>query len=498
MAAAPITADYTQRDYASILASLLDHATLRVPEWTDRSANDLGRLLLETTAYSADVILYYLDRLAAESFPNTASERRSVIDLLSLIGYTLATPAAAAADLQLTFPNDSNLPVTIQIGARFATKAAPGKPPIEFVFLPQAGVDTTIVRSGAGGQVTAQISARQATRVVAEIVGRSTGEANQTLVLKQTPVILPRDPESQEVLEVEVDPGTGLERWTKRATLLYSLSGDKHFITRVRDTDEVEIVFGDGTYGAVPPPNAEVRATYLIGGGSTGNVGPGTITEVKSGVSVTGTCTNPLAASGGADRETLENARRQAPLVFRSLQRAVTATDYAVLAQSVEGVARAVAIAPGWNYVDLYVVAAGIAAPSVDLQARLLTFFSSRKSVTTLLNVRAPVFVNVSCSLSVGIEPNFYQADVLRRVHDAIQALFTIERLEFGQTFYSSKLFEAAELVAGVAFVQLTLFQGARSTTGQVVASNNGVLALQAHEFPKLTSLVLTPQGGLA
>ena len=58
--ATPIS-DYTNRDYDSLVATLLDVAALKVPEWTDQSENDLGRLLLELFAYVGDVIAYSLD-----------------------------------------------------------------------------------------------------------------------------------------------------------------------------------------------------------------------------------------------------------------------------------------------------------------------------------------------------------------------------------------------------------------------------------------------------
>src|ERR671914_504758 len=99
--AEPPVIDYTSRDYVSLLASMLDLAAQKLPEWTDRSENDFGRLLLETFAYVGDVILFYQDRIANEAFLETATERRSVIDLLSLIGYTLATPAPASVVVEL-------------------------------------------------------------------------------------------------------------------------------------------------------------------------------------------------------------------------------------------------------------------------------------------------------------------------------------------------------------------------------------------------------------
>ena len=40
----------------------------RLPEWTDRSPADLGVLLVDLFAYVGDVVCYYQDRIASESF----------------------------------------------------------------------------------------------------------------------------------------------------------------------------------------------------------------------------------------------------------------------------------------------------------------------------------------------------------------------------------------------------------------------------------------------
>jgi hypothetical protein len=504
MPTAPVIADYSNRDYESLLASLLDLAAQKLPEWTDRSENDLGRLLLELFAHVGDTILYYGDRIAAESFLATAVERRSVIDLLALIGYTLGTPAPAVAELTVTAPNDATTPLVISDGARFATRPAPATAEAEFVYLPVSGLPLEMTRTGAGGTVTAKISVRHARRITDEPVGPvSTGEGNQAYQLRQRPVLLPRDPDAQDDIRVEVDAGGGFERWQRRGTLLHSLSKDPHYVVRIDAADAAEIVFGDGLYGRIPPQGSAIRATYLIGGGAAGNVGPRTITVARSGVSVPVTVTNPAPAAGGADRESIEQARRNAPLVYRSLDRAVTVTDYAALAENYPGVARASALAPSWNHVDLYVVSTGGLALTDDLRARLLGYFESRRMLTTLLSVREPVFVDVRLAVQIGVEPTAYQTDVRRRAEDALRALFAIDRLGFGQTFYLSKVYEAAEAVDGVAYVRVPAggFRGIRTQpAGEEVdpaAATTGLIQLRTREFPRLGALTVTADGGL-
>ena len=95
--------DYTDKDYDALRQALLGLATYRLPEWTDRSAADLGMLLVDLFAYMGDIVSYYQDRIASESFLDTAVERRSIINLLRLIGYELAPPVASSAELTLVF-----------------------------------------------------------------------------------------------------------------------------------------------------------------------------------------------------------------------------------------------------------------------------------------------------------------------------------------------------------------------------------------------------------
>jgi hypothetical protein len=502
MAGEPQITDFTNRDFASLVESLLDLATLRLPEWTDQSENDVGRMLLELFAYTGDVLLYYQDRIANEAFLETAVERRSVIDLLSLIGYTLATPAPASVVLELT-PKDASVTVQVDVGARFATQAAVDKPPVEFVFLPTSGAPLVQKAEVVGGTVMPiVVTAINATPVQNETLGASLGFENQRFLLAQRPVVLPRDPDPQDTIVVEVDPGSGFERWQRRTTLFYSLSDDNHFVTRVDDEDRAEVVFGDGTFGRIPPAGAVIRASYLVGGGAQGNVTANTVKVVRSGVSTDVTVTNPRPASGGADREPIADARRNAPGVFRSLQRAVTKEDIAALAETFPGVARAVAVPASWNFVDVFVVAEGGLELTDVLRASLLQFFESRRMVATLITIREPVFVSISLTVVVGVEPTFFADDVERRVREALEALFAINELDFGRTFHLSKVFEAAEAVDGVAFVEVPGFLGHRSDPpGELVdptAAHAGRIPLHGHEFPRLGTIALTLTGGLA
>ncbi len=98
----PVSIDYLARDYVSFRQALIDFIPTRMPGWTERSEADVGMMLLELFAHTADELSYLQDRVAMEAFLATASQRRSVAGHLALIGYALDEGAAAWTWLQFS------------------------------------------------------------------------------------------------------------------------------------------------------------------------------------------------------------------------------------------------------------------------------------------------------------------------------------------------------------------------------------------------------------
>src|SRR4051794_7448199 len=131
--------DYMARDYESLLQAMRAQIPAKLPEWKDFSNEaDFGNVLLELFAHIGDILSYYQDRVANESFLGTARGRRSVIEHLRLIGYRLSTAVPAAASLNITVPGSVNAVVTINRGDAFATKSQKNKPSVRFEYTREA------------------------------------------------------------------------------------------------------------------------------------------------------------------------------------------------------------------------------------------------------------------------------------------------------------------------------------------------------------------------
>jgi len=79
--------DYTSRDYSALRQELIVRVQDRVPGWAGNDPADFGLALIESFAYMGDLVNYYIDRIANESYLLTATQRQSVLNLAAQYGY---------------------------------------------------------------------------------------------------------------------------------------------------------------------------------------------------------------------------------------------------------------------------------------------------------------------------------------------------------------------------------------------------------------------------
>src|SRR5215471_12434671 len=96
-----VAIDYLAKDYASFRQALLDFIPTRMPTWTERNEADIGMMVLELLAATADNLSYLQDRVANEAFLSSATQRRSVAGHLALISYEMDEGSSAYTFLQM-------------------------------------------------------------------------------------------------------------------------------------------------------------------------------------------------------------------------------------------------------------------------------------------------------------------------------------------------------------------------------------------------------------
>ena len=293
------------------------------PEWTDHSAANFGNLMLDLFAYVADVLGKYIYRQAGEGRLATVTQRENAVALARMLGYTPA--GATAARAAVSFSLDTVNPAPVSIPAGYIVKTRDVTPPVEFrVF------ESIVIPPG---QLTAKgtVEHSQTHKQVVD----SSGLPDQRVPLTHGRYL------DKSVSVRSTEQG----EFTEVATFLDSTPGDQHFVIFVGQSDQATVCFGNGVMGVAPKGRLDI--TYKTGGGSDGNVNAGSISVPGAplldggGRPVRVRVTNPGAATGGSDRESIDSIRQRAPASLRRAQRTITREDFESNALRVPGVARA-------------------------------------------------------------------------------------------------------------------------------------------------------------
>lgn len=168
------------------------------------------------------------------------------------------------------------------------------------------------------------------------VIGQSDGSADQYMKLPAGSV-----ERSSFQLEVE-ESGLGFRSWGMIDDLVFAGRDDAVFQL---DAEAGTLRFGDGIRGRIPAPGMRVRvASMRAGGGSAGNLPPGTLKAFSKAIPVDSLAVLPqlkvvqsMGTVGGQDAETLAEAERRIPLALRHRERAVTSDDFRILAAEAPG-----------------------------------------------------------------------------------------------------------------------------------------------------------------
>jgi predicted phage baseplate assembly protein len=260
-------------------------------------------------------------------------------------------------------------------------------------------------------------------------------------------------------------------QWTKVNSLLESGNDDLHYSLRRDENGVVYVEFGDGTYGQVPRRGVNnILATYGVGGGARGNVPAFAISKPVTAIKPLALVSNEQAASGGADAEDTASAMQRGPSSGRGAGRAVTASDYEVLARNF-GVGKALAQASAWNDIFLIIAPAGGGIVSDTLKEDLLAFLDTKRIMTSNVRIVDPIYAQILIDATVTVLPQFSRRLVQQQVEAAVQQLFAFDNVVFGQTVYLSKVYEVIQELTGVQGVVISTFARKDSTPSTGVPS---------------------------
>ncbi|HEX7317675.1 MAG TPA: putative baseplate assembly protein [Pyrinomonadaceae bacterium] len=363
-------------------------------------------------------------------------------------------------------------------------------------------------------------------------VGEGGGNVHGEVVISLA-AVCPTVVEQSPSTVVEYEPKREQARWrdwTRVDDFDASGPDDAHFVL---DSCGGQIHFGDGVNGDIPPAPASesednVRVvSFQTGGGSAGNLSALALESLARPFHVEIDdrlfdlkVEQRAAASGGLDREALEDAEARARRDLKTQFRAVTDEDLEYLALNTPGlrVARARAIplyAPGMKNYPLAHAHASVSVVVVPYSTALRPFPSEgfvqtvcrhldrHRLLTTRVYVIGPEYVGVSVRATVKLFPEFGQTETLARVQKSLDDFLRplpadddpdAEGWPFGRTVYRSEIYQLIESVEGVDCVEkVTLAASgvgvARSAEGNILIPPQSLVYPAGHSIE-----IVTPQ----
>ena len=335
------------------------------------------------------------------------------------------------------------------------------------------------------------IDAVNAELIENELLGISEGVPGQRFALKHRPVV----PGGAAAI-VEVSSPEGWQEWTQVQDFFDSKPDDRHFVL---DAVGGEVQLGPGVrepdgalriYGAVPPKGARLRIrSYLIGGGSRGNVARNAVTILKSSIPYVTRVQNRRAAEGGVDGEEIENAKVRGPIVLRTRDRAVTMEDYEQLShEAAPEVARVHCVTAGdgsdaGGVRILVVPAAGShdgrlrfeqLVPAEETLTRISRRLDGARVIGTRVVVEPPIYRGVTVVAKLrpraSANPTRLQADALDALYRYFHPIIggpDGQGWPFGRPVHVGEVYSVLQGLRGTELVEDARLFGADPVTGQ-------------------------------
>jgi uncharacterized phage protein gp47/JayE len=299
-----------------------------------------------------------------------------------------------------------------------------------------------------------------------EILGGGDGaQAFQRFTLKAFPLthVAAATPSgTRSTLEVRVNQ----VRWHEVDTLAFAGPADHSYVTKTDDEAKTTLTGGDGHRGARFPTGVEnITAAYRTSLGKVGNVRQGQVTLLATKPLGVKGVVNPIRASGGADADTRDQARRNLPVAVRAFDRLVSTSDYADFARAFAGIGKAAAIRlPDGRRELVHVTIAGI--DDIPILETSDLFGALSQALQELGDPGVPVqlaireLVLLVLSAGVKLLPDYDWESVEPKIRKALLEIFGFDRRELARSATSSEAIAAIQNVPGVAYVDLDAFGG--------------------------------------
>jgi len=317
----------TELDFDSIKANLKTYLKGQ-SDFTDYDFEGSGlNILLDTLAYNTHYNAFMANMLANEMFLDTSVKRDSVTSHAKALGYTPTSANAATASLKVQVNDANTTTLTMAEGFVFSTT-------INGVGYQFVNISDRTINPTEGEYIfstdTLGISVYEGTWVTTKYTKDSTN-ADQKFIIENDNVDI-------STLAVQIQTSatdTTKTTYTKSTTLVDIVSTTTAYFIQETIDGKWEIYFGDGVLGKALTDGNVVILKYIITNKTDANGATAFTPSGNIGGFSDITVTTIGVAAGGANAETLESIKYNAPFNYAAQNRAVTAADYKTIVPTI-------------------------------------------------------------------------------------------------------------------------------------------------------------------
>jgi len=317
----------TELDFDSIKANLKTYLKGQ-SDFTDYDFEGSGlNILLDTLAYNTHYNAFMANMLANEMFLDTSVKRDSVTSHAKALGYTPTSANAATASLKVQVNDANTTTLTMAEGFVFSTT-------INGVGYQFVNISDRTINPTEGEYIfstdTLGISVYEGTWVTTKYTKDSTN-ADQKFIIENDNVDI-------STLAVQIQTSatdTTKTTYTKSTTLVDIVSTTTAYFIQETIEGKWEIYFGDGVLGKALTDGNVVILKYIITNKTDANGATAFTPSGNIGGFSDITVTTIGVAAGGANAETLESIKYNAPFNYAAQNRAVTAADYKTIVPTI-------------------------------------------------------------------------------------------------------------------------------------------------------------------
>lgn len=441
-----------QRSYQQIKAKLVESLMgLKDKDGqkliTDYSEGNILIIILSLFAAIAEVLHYYVDNMARETFLYTARRYDSVVKHGALVDYHARAAIAATVDVILSRSITGN-----SIGAKLTI-------PQGTLFTDQSGNSWLSARD-----VTWYSNVTTCKVPIIQHEKYTTSALNNMVIPTGDRVQLNLGtlPNGKYYEHGSMSLQIGGESWVLVETFAKSKPTDKHFMVSVDESLNPYIMFGDGTFGKKPAAGAKItNVVFYLTNGSQGNVKSNTITSVPSVISSSitdATVSNAYDAGGGSNYENFTMLKEHIPLSVKTLGVAITKEDFESLAMLVDGVNKAKADYECGRKLTVYISPDGGAVASSELISRVYNLLSQRAPMTTWFKVKSAGKVQIILEMDVTGKKSYKTAEIQTQILTALYNAYSPEQAEIGGSVRVSDIYALIDNLSTIDYLHLTKF----------------------------------------